>query len=105
MSLNSKFAIQTSKRLNAPTFRRLDAQFTEGTRTRIRLPIIINGAGPAGLVLAVGLQNAKIPFEICEAQRHDLNSKPRRNQISLLRLNTVAQLKCLLKFSSYEAIL
>lgn len=50
----------------------------------VRDPIIINGAGPAGLILAIGLRNANIPFEICEQHRHDLPSRQHRNHVSLL---------------------
>lgn len=67
-------------------------------RTRVRDPIIINGAGPAGLVLAIGLQNANIPYEICERHRHDLPSRPRRNHVSLLRKSMFNNLTTLLKF-------
>lgn len=60
------------------------ASISPGERRNVRHPIIINGAGPAGLLLAIDLQSAKIPFEICESERHDLESRSRRNHASLL---------------------
>ena len=73
--------------------------------TRVRDPIIINGAGPAGLMLAIGLQRANIPFEICESHRHDLPSKPRRNHMSQLSRGIVQYLKALLQAKTYQSFL
>ncbi len=56
-------------------FRGVDRDFASTApkeRRHVRLPTLINGAGPAGLVLAIGLKNAKIPFEIYERHRYDL---------------------------------
>ena len=74
-------------------------------RTYFRHPIIINGAGPAGLILAIGLKNAGIPYEICERHRHDLPSKPRRNYPSLLSPGTLKSLKAFLRAPSSRSIL
>lgn len=92
-------------KLATPIIKRVDYNFKSRTRAHVRLPIIMNGAGPAGLILAIGLQNANIPFEICETQRHDLPSKRRSNQVSLLERTTLAPLKKFLKDLSYESIL
>ena len=73
-------------------------------RANVRLPIIINGAGPAGLLLANGLQNAKIPFEICERYRHDLPG-PRRHHISLLSKQVLSPLRDFLKCPSLQHLL
>ena len=92
----------------ATTFRKVDYDFARSTplkRAHVRLPIIINGAGPAGLILAIGLQNAKIPFEICEAHRHDLPSKPRRNHASLLSMSILSHLKRILRAPDYWSFL
>ena len=71
-------------------------------RSRKRLPIIINGASSAGLVLAIGLQNARIPFEICEQNSHDLRSRLRRNHASMLERNLLLLLKKFLGLQNYE---
>lgn len=71
----------------------------------VRQPIIINGAGPAGLILAIGLQNAGIPFEICETHRHDLHSAPRRNHVSILSSQLLRPLRELLRFPSHKSFL
>ena len=60
------------------------AETARHRRKKIRLPIIINGAGPAGLTLAIGLKKAQIPFEICESKRYDLPSRQRRNHVAIL---------------------
>ena len=73
-------------------------------RAHVRLPIIINGAGPAGLLLANGLQNAKIPFEICEVHRHDLPG-PRRHHIALLSKQVLSPLREFLKSPSLQHLL
>ena len=70
-----------------------------------RLPIVINGAAPAGLILAIGLKNARIPFEICERERHDLPSKPRRNHVSILERKTLLPLKKFLSAPTYHSFL
>lgn len=74
-------------------------------RRNIRLPILINGAGPAGLILAIGLQNAKIPFEICEKHRHDLQTRPRRNHVSILSSYILKPLKDFLRAQTYRSFL
>lgn len=74
-------------------------------RAHVRLPIIINGAGPAGLVLANGLQNAIIPFEICERHRHDLPSRPYRTHSSILSEQVLNPLRKFLNYQSFEQLL
>jgi len=74
-------------------------------RRHVRLPILINGAGPAGLILAIGLKNAKIPFEICERHRHDLQSRPRRNHVSMLSRYIFKPLKDFLRVPTYQSFL
>lgn len=74
-------------------------------RKRVRLPIVINGAGPAGLLLAIGLKNAKIPFEICEKRGHDMKSRGERNHISLLSRDMRKPLKDFLKVENYMSFL
>ena len=71
-----------------------------------RLPIIINGAGPAGLILAIRLKNAKIPFEIFEKEEQDLLSKRlRRNHVSYLGPRDLSILRKLLSFSTEQRLL
>lgn len=74
-------------------------------RRHVRLPTLINGAGPAGLVLAIGLKNAKIPFEICERHRYDLQSMPRRTHVSMLSRYILKPLKDFLRAQTYQSIL
>lgn len=80
-------------------------RITPRERRPVRQPIIINGAGPAGLILAIGLQNARIPFEICETHRHDLHSRPRRNHVSILSSELLRPLREILRFPSYKSFL
>ena len=70
-----------------------------------RLPIIINGAGPAGLILAVCLKNANIPFEIFENLEQDGQSKLRRNHVTHLNIGRLSILEKLLKFSTKKQML
>ncbi|KAL8640382.1 MAG: hypothetical protein Q9226_008756, partial [Calogaya cf. arnoldii] len=72
---------------------------------RVRLPIIINGVGPAGLILAIGLKNANIPFHICERHRHDLDLKSRRNHMSQLSAKVLKPLRHFLQVHHYASIL
>lgn len=72
-------------------------------RKNKRLPIIINGAGPAGLILAIGLKNANIPFEICET--HDLLTRPRRNYPSLLADGLLVPLRKFLGYQTHGSLL
>lgn len=81
------------------------ARTTPTHRTTVRQPIIINGAGPAGLILAIGLKNAGIPFEICESHRHDLHSGPRRNHVSILSSQLLRPLREFLRFPNYKSLL
>lgn len=74
-------------------------------RKNVRLPILINGAGPAGLLLAIGLKNAKIPFEICEKHRHDRQTRPRRNHLSMLSSYILKPLKGFLGAQTYRSFL
>ena len=100
------FSTKTS--LNRPTRTTTSYDFAKSApkeRAHVRLPIVINGAGPAGLMLAIGLKNARIPFEICERQRHDLPSKLRRNNASLLLANVFNPLKKFLNAPDYESFL
>ena len=81
------------------------ASTTPIQRAHLRQPIIINGAGPAGLILAVGLKNARIPFEICETHRHDLPSRPRRNHVSILSSDILKPLRDFLRVPEYRSFL
>ena len=81
------------------------ASTTPTQRAYIRQPIIINGAGPAGLILAIGLKNAKIPFEICETHRHDLPSRPRRNHVSILSSDILKPLRDFLRVPTFRSFL
>ena len=56
-------------------------------------------------MLAIGLQRANIPFEICESHRHDLPSKIRRNHMSQLSSNIVQHLKKFLRARFYSSFL
>ena len=79
---------------------------TREVRARVRLPIIINGAGPAGLILAIYLKNANIPFEIFEKEEQNLASrKVRRNYVSHLSPDSIHILKKLLNFSTKQELL
>jgi len=89
-------------------FRGVDHDFASTApkeRRHVRLPTLINGAGPAGLVLAIGLKNAKIPFEICERHRYDLQSMPRRTHVSMLSRYILKPLKDFLRAQTYQSIL
>ena len=62
-------------------------------RAKVRLPIIINGAGPSGLTLAIGLKNAGIPFEIFETLRHDLGKQRQRDLLQFQRRDYISYLQ------------
>ncbi len=81
------------------------ASTTPTERTYVRRPIIINGAGPAGLILAIGLKNARIPFEICEHHRHDLPDRPRRNHVSVLVSDIFEPLRKFLRVPNAKSFL
>ena len=78
---------------------------TQEVRAQNRLPIIINGAGPAGLIVAIRLKNANIPFEIFEKHEQDLPSKLRRNYVSHLSIGRLGALQKMLGYSSRQKLL
>lgn len=90
------------------TFRGVNYDFASTApveRAYVRRPIIINGAGPAGLILAIGLKNARIPFEICESHRHDLPSRLRRNHVSILMSDVFEPLRQFLRVPNSKSFL
>ena len=91
-----------------PAFQHVNYDFASTTpteRTFVRRPIIINGAGPVGLILAIGLKNARIPFEICERHRHDLPDRPRRNHVSVLVSDIFQPLREFLRVPNFKSFL
>lgn len=90
------------------TFRGVNYDFAStapAERAYVRRPIIINGAGPAGLILAIGLKNARIPFEICESHRHELPSRLRRNHVSILMSDVFEPLRQFLRVPNSKSFL
>lgn len=111
-SFSRWYSLSSDSENTAPTIRRYVgssrpsyavAKASPKERNRVRLPIIINGAGPAGLMLAIGLRNVNIPFEVCE--RHDRLSRPRRNYISILSHEVVNLLMKVLNYPTTQSLI